>query len=116
MTPRVVELLGREEAAGLHCVDTYRRFAEEVKALKRRCLAFFVHAKEHQKHLAGYGAPAKGNTLLNYLGVRTDFLDYTVDRSPHKQGRHIPGVPGLRVPPALTAVGVELLVRITKRA
>ena len=91
VTRRVAELLGREEAAGLHCADTYRSFAEEVKALKCRCLAFFVHAKQHQKRLAGYGAPAKGNTLLNYLGVRTDFLDYTVDRSPHKQGHFLPG-------------------------
>jgi 2-polyprenyl-3-methyl-5-hydroxy-6-metoxy-1,4-benzoquinol methylase len=91
VTPRIAKLLAREKAAGLQRVETYLAFAEEVKATKRRCLAFFLQAKQHQKHLAGYGAPAKGNTLLNYLGVRTDFLDYTVDRSPHKQGRFLPG-------------------------
>jgi 2-polyprenyl-3-methyl-5-hydroxy-6-metoxy-1,4-benzoquinol methylase len=89
--PRVADLLTREEAAGLQCVETYLAFAEEVKATKRRCLAFFLQAKQQEKNLAGYGAPAKGNTLLNYLGVRTDFLDYTVDRSPHKQGHFLPG-------------------------
>ena len=54
-------------------------------------LRFLIAAKEDGKSIAGYGAPAKGNTLLNYCGVRTDFLDYTVDRSPHKQGRFLPG-------------------------
>jgi len=91
VTARVADLLGREETAGLQCVDTYLRFAEEVKATKRRCLEFFLQAKRQGQSLAGYGAPAKGNTLLNYLGVRTDFLDYTVDRSPHKQGHFLPG-------------------------
>ena len=86
VTPRVADLLVREEAAGLQCVDTYLAFAEEVKATKRRCLEFFLQAKQQGKSLAGYGAPAKGNTLLNYLGVRTDFLDYTVDRSPTNRG------------------------------
>lgn len=91
VAPQVTALLRREEAAGLRCVETYVAFAEEVKATKRRCLEFFLQAKQHHKNLAGYGAPAKGNTLLNYLGVRTDFLDYTVDRSPHKQGHFLPG-------------------------
>ena len=111
VTPRVAELLGREEAAGLHCVDTYLAFAEEVKATKRRCLEFFLQAKQHKKHLAGYGAPAKGNTLLNYLGMRTDFLDYTVDRSPHKQGHFLPGthIPILH-PDVITATKPDYLV------
>jgi 2-polyprenyl-3-methyl-5-hydroxy-6-metoxy-1,4-benzoquinol methylase len=91
ITPQIADLLGREEAAGLQYVDTYLAFAEEVKATKRRCLEFFLQAKQQAKSLAGYGAPAKANTLLNYLGVRTDFLDYTVDRSPHKQGHFLPG-------------------------
>jgi 2-polyprenyl-3-methyl-5-hydroxy-6-metoxy-1,4-benzoquinol methylase len=91
VTPRIADLLVREEVAGLQCVDTYLAFAEEVKATKRRCLAFFLQAKQQGKSIAGYGAPAKGNTLLNYLGVRTDLLDYTVDRSPHKQRRFLPG-------------------------
>jgi 2-polyprenyl-3-methyl-5-hydroxy-6-metoxy-1,4-benzoquinol methylase len=111
VTRRVAALLGREEAAGLHCVDTYRSFAEEVKALKRRCLAFFVQAKQHQKQLVGYGAPAKGNTLLNYLGVRTDFLDYTVDRSPHKQGHFLPGTHIPILPPeVISATKPDYLV------
>ena len=111
MTPRVAELLGREEAAGLQCVDTYLAFAEEVKATKRRCLAFFLQAKQQGKSLAGYGAPAKGNTLLNYLGVGTDFLDYTVDRSPHKQGHFLPGthIPILH-PDAITTTKPDYLV------
>lgn len=89
--PRIAELLTREEAAGLQCVETYLAFGEEVKATKRRGLEFLLQAKKQGKSLVGYGAPAKGNTLLNYLGVRTDFLDYTVDRSPHKQGLFLPG-------------------------
>jgi 2-polyprenyl-3-methyl-5-hydroxy-6-metoxy-1,4-benzoquinol methylase len=111
VTSRVTALLEREEAAGLQCVDTYLAFAEEVKATKRRCLEFFLQAKQQAKSLAGYGAPAKGNTLLNYLGVRTDFLDYTVDRSPHKQGRFLPGthIPILH-PDVITTTKPDYLV------
>ncbi len=58
---------------------------------KRKLLAFLIEAKNAGKQIVGYGAPGKGNTLLNYCGIRTDFLDYTVDRSPHKQGRYTPG-------------------------
>ena len=72
--------------------DTYRAFAEQVRATKRSLLEFLIGAKEAGKRVVGYGAPAKGNTLLNYCGVRTDLLEYTVDRSPHKQGRFLPGV------------------------
>jgi SAM-dependent methyltransferase len=88
---RVRDLLAREEEAGMGRLDTYRSFAERVCEVKRGLLRFLIQAKEEGKSLAGYGAPAKGNTLLNYCGVRTDFLDYTVDRSPHKQGRFLPG-------------------------
>ena len=88
---RVGDLLVREEAARLGCLETYRAFAERVRRVKRGLLRFLIQAKEEGKTVAGYGAPAKGNTLLNYCGVRTDFLDYTVDRSPHKQGRYLPG-------------------------
>ena len=111
MTPRVADLLVREEAAGLQCVDTYLAFAEEVKATKRRCLQFFLQAKQQGKSVVGYGAPAKGNTLLNYLGVRTDFLDYTVDRSPHKQGHFLPGthIPILH-PDVITTTKPDYLV------
>jgi hypothetical protein len=62
-----------------------------VKKAKRKFLAFLITAKEQGKSVVGYGAPAKGNTLLNYCGVRTDLLEYTVDRSPHKQGQFLPG-------------------------
>ncbi|HEX3552201.1 MAG TPA: class I SAM-dependent methyltransferase [Thermoanaerobaculia bacterium] len=88
---RVAELLAREEAAGLSCLATYRSFDERVRRVKRGLLRFLIEAREEGRSIAAYGAPAKGNTLLNYCGVRTDFLDFTVDRSPHKQGRFLPG-------------------------
>jgi SAM-dependent methyltransferase len=89
--PRVAELLAREAAAGLTRLETYSAFAEQVRETKRALLSFLIEAKRAGKTIVGYGAPAKGNTLLNYCGVRTDFLDYTVDRSPHKQGTYLPG-------------------------
>ena len=89
---KVAELRAREQAAGLERADTYRSFAEQVRATKRSLLKFLIGARESGKRVAGYGAPAKGNTLLNYCGVRSDLLEYTVDRSPHKQGRFLPGV------------------------
>ena len=95
MGERVAELLAREEAAGLSRLEIYRSFGERVRRVKRGLLRFLIQAKEEGRSIAGYGAPAKGNTLLNYCGVRTDFLDFTVDRSPHKQGRFLPGT---RVP------------------
>lgn len=88
---RVADLLAREEAAGLGRLETYRSFGERVQRVKWGLLRFLIRTREEGKSIAGYGAPAKGNTLLNYCGVRTDFLDYTVDRSPHKQGRFLPG-------------------------
>jgi hypothetical protein len=90
--PSVAALLAEERAAGLDRLPTYAAFSEQVKATKRALLQFLIDAKRAGKTVAGYGAPAKGNTLLNYCGVRTDFLDYTVDRSPHKQGLFLPGV------------------------
>jgi len=89
---KVAELCERERAAGLERAETYHSFAEQVKATKRGLLKFLIGAKEAGKRVAGYGAPAKGNTLLNYCGVRSDLLEYTVDRSPYKQGRFLPGV------------------------
>ena len=89
--PAVHELRVREEAAGFTKLGYYRSFAGRVHATKREILEFLVKIKKEGKHIAGYGAPAKGNTLLNYCGMRTDFLDYTVDRNPHKQGRYLPG-------------------------
>ena len=88
---RVVNLKAREKAAGFTCLDTYISYAEQVKETKRKILAFLIEAKREGKSIVGYGAPAKGNTLLNYCGVRSDFIDYTVDRSPHKQGLFLPG-------------------------
>jgi len=89
--PRVADLLAREEAAGLTCLAPYLSFAERVKKTKRDILDFLIREKQGGKSIVGYGAPAKGNTLLNYCGIRSDFLDYTVDVSPHKQGRFLPG-------------------------
>ncbi len=91
VTERVAELAEREKALGLKGIDYYRAFAEQIRETKRKLLEFLIAAKCEGKQVAGYGAPAKGNTLLNYCGVRTDFLDYTVDRSPHKQGHYLPG-------------------------
>jgi len=91
VTDRVRELRSREEAAGLRSIDYYRSFDERVKGTKRALLEFFIQAKREGKSIVGYGAPGKGNTLLNYCGVRNDFIDYVVDRSPHKQGRFLPG-------------------------
>lgn len=87
----VTELLTREENLGFKTVDFYTRFEEQVKETKRKLIEFLIQAKREGKTVVGYGAPGKGNTLLNYCGIRTDFLDYTVDRSPHKQGNFLPG-------------------------
>ncbi|MCW2996504.1 MAG: C-methyltransferase [Solirubrobacterales bacterium] len=89
--PAVAEQLAREEAAGLRNLQTYLDFGPRVQADKRQIMAFMVEQKEAGKTIVGYGAPAKGNTLLNYCGLGTDFLDYTVDRNPEKQGRYLPG-------------------------
>jgi hypothetical protein len=89
---RIVELREREKRAGFTTLQHYVTFASQVEKTKRKLLAFLIEAKENGKSVVGYGAPAKGNTLLNYCGVRTDFLDYTVDRSPYKQGQLLPGV------------------------
>lgn len=88
---RVAALQDREERAGLNTLDYYLSFAEKVHHTKRQLLSFLIETKEKGKTIVGYGAPAKGNTLLNYCGIRTDFIDYTVDRSPHKQGLYLPG-------------------------
>ena len=89
--PRVTDLRTREESAGYARLETYSRFAEQVKETKRKLLEFLINAKRNGKKIAAYGAAAKGNTLLNYCAIRTDFLDYTVDRSPYKQGMFLPG-------------------------
>lgn len=91
VSDRIEGLRAREEAAGLDRLDLYLRFGERVQETKRRLLEFLIDVKRAGQTVAGYGAPAKGNTLLNYCGIRDDFLEYTVDRSPHKQGRFLPG-------------------------
>jgi SAM-dependent methyltransferase len=91
VSDRVVDLLAREEASGLLEVSSYTRFEEQVRETKRQLLEVLIAAKRAGKTIVGYGAPGKGNTLLNYCGIRQDFLDFTVDRNPYKQGRYLPG-------------------------
>jgi hypothetical protein len=88
---RVDELRGREEQAGLNRLSAYSAFEEQVKETKRKLLEFLITARRNRQSIVGYGAPGKGNTLLNYCGIRTDFVDYTVDRNPYKHYRFLPG-------------------------
>jgi len=88
---RVKAVLGLEEAAGLDTVAGHAGFATDVLKIKADLLSFLIGATAEGKTVAGYGAPGKGNTLLNHCGIRTDLLPYTVDRSPHKQGMFLPG-------------------------
>ncbi len=89
--PRVEELRRREEAAGMDRLDYYRSFGPKVERTKHELLELLIGAKREGRSIVGYGAPGKGNTLLNYCGIRTDLLEYTVDRNVHKQGRFLPG-------------------------
>lgn len=91
LTGRARELLDREDALGVRTTAYYESFARRVETTKRRLLDFLIAAKDEGKTVVGYGAPGKGNTLLNYCGIRTDLLDYTVDANPHKHGRFTPG-------------------------
>jgi len=91
VTARATALRQREIDAGLLRVETYAGFSEQVKETKRKLLEFLIGVKRAGKSVAGYGAPGKGNTLLNYCGIRTDFIDFTVDRSTYKQGKFLPG-------------------------
>jgi hypothetical protein len=89
---RVSDLLAREAALGLDQIATYSAFAEQVRRTKRKLLELLIELKNQGKTICGYGAPGKGNTLLNYCGIGTDFLDFTVDRNPYKHGRYTPGM------------------------
>lgn len=91
ISDRISKLKTKEIEVGLEQRSTYLGFGEQVKATKRHLLSFLIDIKNQGKSVVGYGAPAKGNTLLNYCGIRTDLLDYTVDRSPYKQGLFLPG-------------------------
>lgn len=91
LTSNVDTLRAREEEEGFANLEKYFSFAEKVKETKRNILDFLINLKREKKSIVGYGAPGKGNTLLNYCGIRSDFLDYTVDRNPYKQGKSLPG-------------------------
>jgi C-methyltransferase C-terminal domain/Putative zinc binding domain/Methyltransferase domain len=101
-TARVVELREREREAGYERLELYTQYGAQIEADKRRILEFLIGLKNEGRRVVGYGAPAKANTLFNYCGVRRDFLDYTVDLNPHKQGRFLPGshIP-IRAPQAI---------------
>lgn len=88
---RVGQLRTRELQDGIADLGHYESFAEQVRETKRKLLSCLIEIKREGKRIAGYGAPGKGNTLLNYCGIRTDFIDYLVDRNPYKQGRYTPG-------------------------
>lgn len=88
---RVVNLLRAEETAGLHNVAGYLRLQLQTDAVRQELLRFLLQCRAEGKRVVGYGAPGKGNTLLNYCGIRTDLLEYTVDRNPYKHGRFTPG-------------------------
>jgi hypothetical protein len=87
----VKSVLAAEEAAGLDTFAGHLGFAREVLRIKSELLEFLLGAASQGKSVAGYGAPGKGNTLLNHCGIRSDLMAYTVDRSPHKQGLFLPG-------------------------
>jgi hypothetical protein len=91
VSEKVKNLLERESKDGIKTIEYYYNFTEKVKKTKRQILEFFINAKNENKKIVGYGAPGKGNTLLNYCGIRTDFLDYTVDINPAKHGLYLPG-------------------------
>ncbi|WP_036325419.1 class I SAM-dependent methyltransferase [Microbispora sp. ATCC PTA-5024] len=102
--PRVAEVLAREKAAGLHELSGYAQFADRVARVRRELLAFLVDAAAQGRTVVGYGAPGKGNTLLNHCGIRPDLLRYTVDRNPYKHGRFTPGARIPVLPPDQIAV------------
>jgi SAM-dependent methyltransferase len=90
-TPAVAKMREDERRAGVDRLDYYDSFKQRVEETKRKLLKLLIDVRASGKTVVGYGAPGKGNTLLNYCGIRRDFLDFTVDRSPHKQGRFLPG-------------------------
>lgn len=90
-TERVEKVMRLEEAAGLHHVDGYLQLRPRTEAIRHELLRFLLQCRADGKRVVGYGAPGKGNTLLNYCGIRTDLLEYTVDRNPYKHGRFTPG-------------------------
>ena len=89
--PKVEALLERERALGFDTLEGHAGFSAQVKETKWRLLEFLIQCRREGKRVAGYGAPGKGNTLLNYCGIRSDLLEFTVDRNPYKQGQFLPG-------------------------
>lgn len=90
-TQRVEKVMRAEEAAGLHRADGYLQLRPRAEAIRHDLLRFLLQCRADGKRVVGYGAPGKGNTLLNYCGIRSDLLEYTVDRNPYKHGRFTPG-------------------------
>jgi hypothetical protein len=111
MSRRVARLLSREQAAGVADLTTYQSFDDNVRSAKRELLQFLITAKREGKRIAAYGAAGKGNTLLNYCGIGTDFVDFVVDRNPHKHGMYMPGsrIP-IRHPDALREAKPDLVL------
>jgi hypothetical protein len=103
-TQRVLDVLAQEKAAGLHELAGYTEFARRVAGVRRDLLRFLVEAAAQGRTVVGYGAPGKGNTLLNHCGIRPDLLAYTVDRNPYKHGRYTPGTRIPILPPEQIAV------------
>lgn len=91
ITQNISKIKKLEDKMGLNELDIYLQFSDKIKKNKRLLLDFLIKLKNENKSIVAYGAPAKGNTLLNFCGIRTDFIDYTVDKSPHKQGLFLPG-------------------------
>jgi hypothetical protein len=91
ISPNIAKLLGKEVKAGLKNIETYKDFQQKANKVKNDFLEFLLKAKKDKKRIVGYGAAAKGNTLLNYCGVKKDLIDFVVDASPHKQGKFLPG-------------------------
>lgn len=91
VTSRIHDLRAKETSKGLTTLESYFGFATQVKETKWKLLEFLINAKRKGRSIAAYGAPGKGNTLLNYCGIRSDFVDYAVDRNPYKQGKFLPG-------------------------
>lgn len=92
LNTRIGGVIGRERSAGICSIDGYTSFNEHIRRTKRQLVTFMISAKNAEKKICGYGAPGKGNTLLNYCGIGTDFLDFTVDRNSYKHGRYTPGM------------------------
>ena len=110
LTERAEELVRRERQAGFDQLDTYLGFSGDVKQAKWELLDFLITRRREGTSIVAYGAPAKGNTLLNYCGIGTEFIEYTCDLNPHKQGHYLPGthIP-IRAPDAIRETRPDLV-------